>query len=291
MDIPVSKEALDPLVAREQLLLEYIRSYSRYYSRSESKTRQRCREQLFQEREMGPLVERLERLCGSLAGMRVLEIGSGSGGRSVAVALRGAVVFGIEPSAAGVEISRLRAQRYSDLQVQFEVGVGEHLPFPDASFDLVFSTDVLQHLQDLKQVLAETHRVLKPGGQCYHEAPNNLYPYEFHYRLFWLPYTPKPLGKLYARLRGKDPRHLDDISFLYRRHLIAAMRRAGFTSLRDVYVDEMRRKAQQADLIESSLKRKVFRLFQWLRAVQLAIRIASAIGIHPQLRIHGVKPV
>ncbi|MHB0869038.1 MAG: class I SAM-dependent methyltransferase [Chloroflexota bacterium] len=291
MELPPGKETLDPLAAGEQLLLEYIRSYSRYYSRSESKTLQRCREQLYQEREMGTLVGRLEGLYGPLEGARVLEIGSGSGGRSVAIALRGAVVTGIEPSDAGVQISRLRAQRYPNLQVEFHVGVGERLPFPDGSFDLVFSTDVIQHVQDLKRVITECYRVLKPGGHCYHEAPNNLYPYEFHYRLFWLPHTPKPLGKLYARLRGKDPRHLDDVGFLYRRTLMATMRRAGFTSLRDVYAEELSRKARHADLIRSPLKRKLFRLLQRLRAVHLALRIASALGIHPQLRIHVVKAV
>lgn len=280
-----------PLSEMEQLLLEYTRSYSRYYSRAESKLLQRCREQLFQEREMGPLVERLERLYGPLEGCRVLEIGSGSGSRSAAVALRGAEVVGIEPSEAGVAASRLRAQRYPSLKARFEVGVGERLPFPDGSFDLVFSTEVLQHVQGLEQTIAETSRVLRPGGHCYHEAPNNLYPWEFHYRIFWIPGMPKPLGKLYARWRGKDPRHLDDINFLYPRPLAAMMRRHGFTAVRDLYVVEFWQKARETQRIRSASKRRAFAVLQRLGLAGAAVRVIGAVGVHPQVRIHAVKTV
>ncbi len=273
----------------ERYLLEYIRSYSRYYSRSESKTLQRCREQMYQERDMAPLVRRLERVRGPLAGLKVLEIGSGSGSRAVAAAMRGAEVWGIEPSEAGVEASRLRASRYPDLRVHFQAGVGEELPYPDEAFDLVFSAEVLQHVQDLEATIAETARVLRPGGRCYHEGPNALYPYEFHYRVFWLPLMPKPLGKLYARARGKDPRHLDDINFLYRRPLVATMRRHGFAGFGDLYAEEAAAKAADASAVRSAPKRRLFRLLKSLGLADLALRLVGALDLYPQLRIHATK--
>ncbi|MGI5835781.1 MAG: methyltransferase domain-containing protein [Chloroflexota bacterium] len=279
------------LAQMEKLLLEYTQSYSRYYSRSKSKLMQRCREQLFQEREMGALVDRLERLYGRLEGCRVLEVGSGSGSRSVAVALRGAEVTGIEPSEAGVAASRLRAQRYPHLKVRFDVGIGEELPFPDGSFDLVFSTEVLQHVQNMERVIAETSRVLRPGGHCYHEAPNNLYPWEFHYRMLWFPGMPKPLGKLYARLRGKDPRHLDDISFIYPRPLSNMMRRHGFTEIRDLYEVEFWQKTTETERIHSSSKRKAFELLRRLGLSRPIVRAISFLGIYPQVKVHAVKTV
>lgn len=275
----------------EQLLLEHTRSYSRFYSRSESKTVQRSREQMFQEREMAPLVQRLERLYGPLQGARVLEIGSGSGARSVALALHGAEVVGIDPSEPGVAASRLRAQRYPGLRVDFRVGVGERIPFPDGSFDLAFSIEVLQHVQVLWRVIAETHRVLRPGGHCYHEAPNSLYPREFHYRIFWIPYMPKAAGKLYARLRGKDPRHLDDINFLYRGALTSLMRRHGFVQIRDLYSEELAEKVLRPEKIRSPIKRRLFHVLSRLRLFCPAIAIADTLGTHPQLRIHAVKSV
>ncbi len=276
--------------AMERLLLEYTRSYSRYYSRAESKLLQRCQEQLYQEREMGALVGQLERLFGPLKGARVLEVGSGSGSRAVAVGMAGAEVVGVEPSGAGVAAARLRARRYPHLRTQFMVAFGEKLPLLDGSFDLVFSTEVLQHVQDLQQVIAETHRVLRPGGHCYHEAPNGSYPREFHYRIFWIPCMPKPLAKLYARLRGRDPRHLDDIRFLYGRPLKAVLRRIGFSFPRDVYVEEFWQKASRPELIRSPLKRRIFSLCQRLGILPVALRAFAAVGLHPQLKIHAVKP-
>ena len=275
----------------EQLLLEHTRSYSRFYSRSEAKTLQRSREQMFQEMEMAPLVQRLERLYGPLQGARILEIGSGSGGRSVALALHGADVVGIDPSEPGVAASRLRAQRYPGLRVDFRVGVGEQIPFPDGSFDLAFSIEVLQHVQVLWRVVAETFRVLRPGGHCYHEAPNGRYPREFHYRIFWIPHMPKPAGKLYARLRGKDPRHLDDINILYRGALVSLMRRHGFVQIRDLYSEEAAEKVLRPEKIRSPIKRRLFRLLSGLMLSHPAVAIADTLGTHPQLRIHAIKPV
>jgi SAM-dependent methyltransferase len=269
--------------------VDYVRSYSRFYSRAESKTLQRAREQLFQEREMGALVRRLKDLHGPLRGARVLEIGSGSGGRAVAVALEGAEVLGIEPGEAGVVASRVRARRYPDLKADFRVGVGERLPFPDESFDLVFSTEVLQHVQDLERTISETYRVLRRGGHCYHEAPNNLYPWEFHYRVFWIPYLPRPLGRWYARMLRKDPRHLDDIRFLYRPSLSALLRRHGFGQVRDLYGEEFRQKALQTDSIRSPAKRRALHLLRRLGLAGLALAAISTLGIHPQLRICASK--
>ncbi len=284
MSLPHPDDAL-----MERYLVDYIHSYARYYSRAESKILQRAREQLYQERDMDPLVRRLEEICGTLDGLRVLEVGSGSGSRAVAVALRGAEVAGIEPSEAGVEASRLRAARYPGIEAQFQVGVGERLPFPDGSFDLVFSTEVLQHVQDLSRTIAETARVLRPGGHCYHEGPNNLYPYEFHYRMFWLPLMPKSLGKLYARVRGKDPRHLDDINFLYRRSIEAIMSRNGFAGFGDLYLEELAAKAQKTNAIRSPMKRKLFGVFSRLGLVGTALGLVSTFGLYPQLRLYAVR--
>ena len=49
--------------------------------------------------------------------------------------------------------------------------IGRHFPFPDASFDIVFSSNVLEHIPDLAQTHRETVRVLQPGGYCVHVLP------------------------------------------------------------------------------------------------------------------------
>ena len=54
-----------------------------------------------------------------------------------------------------------------DTRVEFKQGKGEQLPYPDEFFDFVFSINVLDHVNDVDQVLEEMRRVLKGDGICY----------------------------------------------------------------------------------------------------------------------------
>jgi SAM-dependent methyltransferase len=49
------------------------------------------------------------------------------------------------------------------------------LPFPDGSFDAVFSTSVLEHAQNKDEIFHELYRVLRPGGQMLHLLPGKFY--------------------------------------------------------------------------------------------------------------------
>ena len=62
--------------------------------------------------------------------------------------------------------------------------VCEQLPFPDASFDVVYSHEVLEHVQDDHQACQEMARVLRPGGRAVLFVPNRLYLFETH-GLYW----------------------------------------------------------------------------------------------------------
>jgi SAM-dependent methyltransferase len=57
------------------------------------------------------------------------------------------------------------------------------LPFPDNSFDLLVTQQVLEHVRDYPTTLAETKRVLKPGGHALHMFPARLMPIEPHTRV------------------------------------------------------------------------------------------------------------
>jgi SAM-dependent methyltransferase len=61
-----------------------------------------------------------------------------------------------------------------------QVAVCEALPYPAASFDLVLSHEVLEHVQDDRAAAAEMVRVLQPGGRAVIFVPNRLYPFETH---------------------------------------------------------------------------------------------------------------
>ncbi len=108
-------------------------------------------------------------LAGLQPGAQVLDVGCGTG--TLALEVQRTVgttghVCGIDPGTQQIARARAKAtQRH--LPTDFQVGVIEQIPFPDQTFDVVFSTLMMHHLgQNLKrQGLAEIARVLKPGGR------------------------------------------------------------------------------------------------------------------------------
>lgn len=96
-------------------------------------------------------------------GKAVLDLGCAGGFMAEAIARRGAEVTGIDPSQGAIAAARAHAAA-EGLAIRYDTGVGEALPYPDASFDTVVCVDVLEHVADLPKVLAEVARVLKPGG-------------------------------------------------------------------------------------------------------------------------------
>jgi SAM-dependent methyltransferase len=97
---------------------------------------------------------------------------------------------------------------------------------PDHSVDLVLSCSVLEHVAEPEALLAELHRVLKPGGMFFAKTPN-----KFHYMPLIATLTPIWFHKLYNRWRGRE--EIDTFPTLYRfnsrgdTHRLAA--RTGFT--------------------------------------------------------------
>ena len=101
----------------------------------------------------------------SSRGLRVLEIGVGMGADYLEWLKAGANATGVDLSAISVERARHRcalAGYKSDLRV----ADAEHLPFPDDTFDVVYSYGVMHHSPNTPQCLREAWRVLKPGGEA-----------------------------------------------------------------------------------------------------------------------------
>jgi len=108
------------------------------------------------EQELKQIIEQFEK------GASVLEIGAGTGAQALALSNLGFKMTAID----------LPQSNYTDHRVYPVIDYDGHLlPCPDNSFDVVFSSNVLEHIPDLIPLQQEIHRVLKPGGYCVHVLP------------------------------------------------------------------------------------------------------------------------
>jgi 2-polyprenyl-3-methyl-5-hydroxy-6-metoxy-1,4-benzoquinol methylase len=100
-------------------------------------------------------------------GGRVLDAGCGGGGMPLSLAEEAKTVVGIDPverfQDAGVRLARERQME----NLHFALADGMALPFVHASFDLVLSHAVIEHVADAPRYLRECARVLTPGGHVY----------------------------------------------------------------------------------------------------------------------------
>ena len=80
----------------------------------------------------------------------------------------------------GLDIEFDRLQQAKKLEEKVLAGAGEWLPFPENTFDLVLSHEVLEHVQDDRAAIREIFRTLKPGGRLILFCPNRGYPFETH---------------------------------------------------------------------------------------------------------------
>jgi ubiquinone/menaquinone biosynthesis C-methylase UbiE len=115
------------------------------------------------------LRQRTINLASIQPGEQVLDVGCGTGTLAIEVQNRvgrAGRVAGVDPGTQQIARARSKAARRK-LPIDFQIGVIEHLTFPDQTFDVVLSTLMMHHLPDglKRQGLSEIARVLKPGGR------------------------------------------------------------------------------------------------------------------------------
>lgn len=167
-------------------------------------------------------IERLLDLASRPQPIRLLEVGTGSGGI--------AHYFGTHPQlrcevdAVDVCDNRLVTSGYRYQQVS-----DTRLPFADESFDVVLTNHVIEHVgneQAQRAHLAELHRVLRPDGVGYLAVPNRWMLVEPHFRLAFLSWLPRAWRTPY--LRAMDKGDVYDCEPLQVKQLERMLTTAGF---------------------------------------------------------------
>jgi SAM-dependent methyltransferase len=104
------------------------------------------------------------RLCGDIAGKRVIELGIAATPNSITMAASGAKAIALDPDPQAIAALRAAAERH-EVRVECHQGDLADLGFAtSASVDLVVASHSLHGVDDLSRLLRQVHRVLKPGA-------------------------------------------------------------------------------------------------------------------------------
>jgi SAM-dependent methyltransferase len=168
---------------------------------------------------------------GMQAGDRVLDVGSGFGRHVFECARQGTHVVALDYAADEVVQTRdtLAAmvgagEITADSLIGVLRGDARHLPFPDATFDVVITSEVLEHIQDDVAAIAEMVRVLKPGGRFAATVPSWL-PEAINWKLSDEYHAPKSIGghvRIYAKTELRAKLHAAglDVDGYHRAHAL-----------------------------------------------------------------------
>lgn len=102
----------------------------------------------------------------SFKGQRLLEVGCGIGTDLVRFAKGGAKVTGVDLAQTAIDLARKNFELNGLAAEELRVADGEALPYPDASFDVVYGHGVIQYTANPARLIRECHRVLRPGGRA-----------------------------------------------------------------------------------------------------------------------------
>ena len=165
----------------------------------------------------GHILEELKKT--DFQGKRVLEIGTGQGSDAEQMIRNGAIYTGVDLTEESIRRLKIRFDLFDLPYENLVVSDAVKLPFPDDSFDVVYSHGVIHHSPDIEEICEEIHRVLKPSGQAvvmlYHR---NSYNYRISIALirriglmvsYYLPFFRKLISKATGESSERLGKHYD----------------------------------------------------------------------------------
>lgn len=154
-----------------------------------------------------------------IKGKKFLEIGSGVGTLLITARNKFEIdAIGIEPSEGEFSpFKKISNELISENNLSNNIiidSTAENLPFENSSFDIVFSSNVIEHVKDPKKVINESLRVLKSGGYLHFVIPNYFSFWEGHYGILWPCLINKTIAKFFVKILGKNPDYIDTLQLI-----------------------------------------------------------------------------
>ncbi|WXG40757.1 MAG: class I SAM-dependent methyltransferase [Candidatus Freyarchaeum deiterrae] len=141
-----------------------------------------------------------------LKGKRVLDVGSGSGGISIAFAKNGIETVNFDTGQKYTTVSQKWAEE-NGVKLNQMLASGEEMPFKDKSFDVIICSDVIEHLERPENLVKEVSRLLQKDGMLYITCPNKMSPRHIwedsHYFLPLIVLLPRKLADIYVRATNR----------------------------------------------------------------------------------------
>lgn len=158
-------------------------------------------------------------------GMRVLEVGCGIGALTRFLIEHDIDAQGIEPGAAGFGFMPAFSKAILELQPPLTdrqwlpIGAEKLNLDTHGHFDVIYSTNVMEHITDLEGAFEGMTSVLAPNGVMLHLCPNYFVPYEPHFGIPLLPGRPKATEKLFPQTVKRLPGVWEELNFITAQHV------------------------------------------------------------------------
>jgi len=161
----------------------------------------------------------LKRFYPDFKDKKILELGCGRGDFLLECHKERLDIVGVDVNPEYIKISEEKIKK-SGFEPHIILAKGKELPFKDNYFDFINCVEVLEYTRDPEKVLMECYRVLKSNGQIFITIHNRFGARDAHYRLWFLNWMPRFLGKIYIGVmkRRKDPEKFLDIQNIDKMH-------------------------------------------------------------------------
>jgi SAM-dependent methyltransferase len=232
------------------------------------------------------------------SGGRVLDMAAGCGTFMLYGLRHGRDVYGIEPEVWKRQYFALKVKALNgpdEWTNRLLSGVGEALPWPAATFDVVSCYQTIEHVRSVQDCLREMMRVLKPGGHLHIRAPDYRSFFEPHYRLPFLPRMNRRLATLYLRFIGRPVAGLTTLHWVTEPEIRGGILRvsptASIQSIQEWY-DDTRRGRLSARLPRALRLELIFAAANSLAiAKRVTLRVCRVGREEKQMDLWVTKPV